>query len=286
MRITLPKKKMLEGYLFILPWIIGFLIFLAFPLGQSFIISFKKLISFIGFRFEFIGARNYLEVFLVDVDFVPRFIVVARDVLINVPIILIFSVGMAYLVNQKLRGRGVFKIIFFIPVVIASGPVISMLFSQGVGVTSILQKLDIGGFIYSYFDPIIAGPLIEILNRITFIVWRSGVQILICLAGLQGISPALYEAAKCDGATEWSMFWKVTLPMLMPILEISAIYSIIDSFTDIFNPFLEYIKNVGFRQFRLGYGAALGWIYFLFIFIIILIVLAVFRKYTFYAEGG
>jgi len=284
MKMSLSKKRVLEGYLFILPWIIGFLVFLAFPLGQSLVISFEKLEVLFGFKFEFIGMKNYFEAFLVDVNFVPAFIVIVRDVLINIPLILIFSIGMAYLVNQKLRGRGVFKIIFFVPVVIVSGPVIQRLFLQGVGVASIFQRLDIGGFIYTYFDPIIADPLIEILNRIIFILWRSGVPILICLAGFQAISPALYEAAKCDGADEWLMFWKITLPMLMPILEIAAIYSIIDSFTDVFNPLLNYIKHTVFKNFRYGYGAAMGWTYFILIFGIILITLAVFKKYMSYAE--
>ncbi len=284
MRISLSKKKTLEGYLFILPWIIGFVIFLAFPLGQSLIISFKELKVLFGFKFEFIGVRNYLEAFLIDVNFVPAFIIIVRDVLINIPLILIFSIGMAYLVNQKLYGRGIFKIIFFVPVVIVSGPVIQRLFLQGVGVASIFQRLDIGGFIYTYFDPIVADPLIEILNRIVFILWRSGVPILICLAGFQAISPALYEAAKCDGADEWLMFWKITLPMLMPILEIVVIYSIIDSFTDVFNPLLNYIKHTVFTGFRYGYGAAIGWSYFVLIFGIILVTLAVFKKYMFYAE--
>lgn len=283
MRITLSKKRTLEGYLFILPWIIGFLAFLAFPLGRSLFISFGKMIAFLGFKFEFIGAVNYLEAFLIDVDFVPEFIAVVRDALINIPIILIFSFFVAFLINQKLHGRVVFRIIFFLPVVMASGPVIERLFVQQVGIIPILQRLDIGGVIYTYFDPVIATPLVDIINRIMLVLWRSGVQILLCLAGLQAISPTLYEAAKCDGADEWSMFWKITLPMIMPILEISAIYTIVDSFTDVFNPLLTHIQDV-FNQHLFGYAAALGWIYFIFIFAIILITLSIFRRYMFYEE--
>ncbi len=284
MRIPLSKRKMLEGYLFILPWIIGFLVFLAFPLGRSLSISFGKMISLVGFKFEFVGVGNYLEAFLTDVDFVPSFIAVARDALINIPIILIFSFFVAFLINQKLPGRGVFRIIFFLPVVLACGPVIERLFVQQVGIMPILERLDIGGFIYTYLDPIIATPLVDILNRIMLVLWRSGVQILLCLAGLQAISPTLYEAAKCDGANEWSMLGKITIPMIMPILEVSAIYTIVDSFTDIFNPLLGFIQNVGFVQFRFGYAAALGWIYFIFIFAIIVTTLAIFRRYMFYEE--
>lgn len=284
MKITSSQRKMLEGYLFVLPWVIGFLVFLIFPLGRSLIISFAKMISVIGFKFKFIGIENYQRAFLMDIEFVPIFIAVARDTLINVPIILVFSLGIAYLINQKIPGKAVFKMVFFLPVVIASGPVIRLLLSQEVGTMSILQKLDIGGFIYTYFDPIIAAPLIEIFNRIIFTLWRSGVQIILCLAGLQVISPSLYEAAKCDGANEWSIFWKITLPMLVPILELSAIYTIVDSFTDIFNPILGYIDTVGFGRYHFGYAAALGWVYFVFIFAVLLTVLAIFRRYTFYAE--
>lgn len=284
MRITSSKRKALEGYLFVLPWIIGFLVFLMFPLGHSFIISFGKMISLYGFKFKFIGIENYGKAFLIDVKFIPIFKEVVWDTLINIPIILVFSLGVAYLVNQKIPGKAIFKMVFFLPVVIASGPVITYLSQQGGVAMPILQKLGIGEFIYAYFDPALANPLVKVLYRVMLVLWRSGIQILICLAGLQAISPTLYEAAKCDGANEWSMFWKITLPMLIPILELNAIYTIVDSFTDSLNPILQYIKLKGFQDTFFGYAAALGWIYFIFIFAVILAVLAIFRRYTFYME--
>jgi ABC-type sugar transport system permease subunit len=128
-----------------------------------------------------------------------------------------------------------------------------------------------------------------LLNRLLFVLWKTGVQMLIFLAGLNSVSPVLYEAARVDGATDWDRFWKVTLPLLSPVILVNLVYTIVDSFTDTFNQVLQYIQQTAFAGgFRLGYAAALGWIYFLIVFVILAVVVRITNRYVFYAgeRGG
>jgi ABC-type sugar transport system permease subunit len=293
-RLTLERRKALEGYLFVAPWLIGFLIFLLGPLVQSLRLSFSEVTDINGLQTNFIGFANYTEAFLVDERFVPTLLKVFRNSIMDVPIIMVFALFIAILVNQKMRGQTLFRALFFLPVVIGSGLVIQRLFEQGVGNiqnlssgAGTMQKpaLDINALLYTYLGPGPSQPIIEVLNRLLFVLWRSGVQILMFLAGLQGISAHLYEAARMDGATDWEIFWKVTLPMVSPILLVTGIYTVVDSFTDVFNDVLFFIRDIAFRgQFRFGYAAALGWVYFLMIFLIILLVVLITKRYVHY-EG-
>lgn len=284
-RVGLEQRKALYGWLYISPWILGFLGFLAYPLVHSFWLSFRNLDSVQGLQTSWIGMKNYVEAFVIDVRFVPTLITTIRNCIIDTPLILIFSLGMAMLANQKLYGRGVFRWIFFLPVVIGSGIVIQQLFGQGVGWrTSVLSTRGVADAIMFGLGPDAANAVFNLLQRVTFVLWRTGVQILIFIAGLHGMPTTLYEAARCDGVSEWELFWKITLPMLSPIVWLNAVYTIVDGFTDVFNPMLSYIKGIAFSgQLRMGYAAALGWVYFLVIFLMIMLVLSISKRYTFYA---
>lgn len=290
-RLTLRQRRAMQGYLFISLWAIGFLTFQAWPFIQSFWLSFNSVDMMAGFSLKWVGLDNYREAFFLDERFVPTLLQVLRDMAIDVPIIIVFSLFTAFLVNQPLTGRTFFRAIFFLPVVIASGEVLSYLYPQLADTGNTLgstasagRGLDIPGIVYMYLPPNIAELLLNTLNRLTLILWRSGIQILLFLAGLQGISSSLYEAAKVDGASDWEVFWKVTLPMLSPIFLVNVIYSIVDSFTDRFNPMLNLIKNAAFTgQFKLGYAAALGWVYFLVIFIILMVIMLISSRWVFYS---
>jgi len=286
MRLSLTTRRALKGYVFIAPWLIGFALFVASPFIRSFIISFQKVDMLMGFKMSWVGIANYKEAFFVDERFVPLLLGTIRNSIIDVPIILVFSLVVAFLCNQDIRGAMFFRAIFFLPVVIASGLVVEQLFHRGVGqeLVSFMRNMDVAGIIFIYFGSKAAQFFVELMNRITLVLWRSGVQILIFLAGLQGISPTLYEAAKVDGASDWASFWKITLPMLSPIILVNVIYTIVDSYTDIFNAMLNFIKNAAFTgQFRLGYAAALGWTYFIIIFVIIAIVFFWAQRWVFYS---
>lgn len=286
LRIPLHTQQAIMGYLFITPWIVGFLLFLAYPLIQSFWLSFNNLENLVNFQIKYIGLANYIEAFLIDVRFLPMLYTVVRNSFIDVPLIIVFSLFTAIVVNQKLPGQGIFRSIFFLPVVISSGLVVRELFGQyqaETGGSPIVRGIDVPTVIL-LVGPEFARTVFDLINRLALVLWRTGVQILLFLAGLQGISSTLYEAARVDGASEWEKFWKITLPMISPIILLVAIYTIVDSFTDIFNPILDYIKNLAFAgQFRMGYAAALGWIYFVVVFLMMGLVFWIGQRHTFYA---
>lgn len=287
MKLTLNQRRAIQGYIFISPWLLGFLVFIAKPFIDSFHISFNTVDMMAGFSLKSVGWQNYIEAFTMDEKFVPTLLKTVRDMAANVPVILVFALFTAYLVNQKVIGRTFFRGVFFLPVVIASGLVVEQLFKQGAGqfggASDTLTALNLPGLVDMYLGPV-AQMVKDLLNRVNLVLWSSGIQILLFLSGLQGISTSQYEAARCDGATDWEMFWKITLPNLSPILLVNIIYSIVDSFTDKFNPMLDLIKNYAFTgQFRLGYAAAVGWVYFLVIFVIIMVVVGTSKFWVFYA---
>ncbi|MER3404840.1 MAG: sugar ABC transporter permease [Chloroflexota bacterium] len=282
--LTLTQRRALEGYIFISPWIIGFSLFLAYPLFRSFYLSFFKLEALNLKKLTWVGIDHYKEAFLIDVKFLPAFWTTLTNNAVDIPIILVFSLLVAMLANQKLGAVKLFRVIFFLPVVIGSALVIRQLFEQGVGGLALTRQADWQGLLVAYFGPEFAANLNALLNRIILVLWRSGMQILIFLAGLHAISPTLYEAARIDGASDWEIFWKITLPMLSPIVLVNLIFTIVDSFTDAFNQVLTYVHQVAFSGgFRLGYAAALGWIYFFAVFAILTIALVWASRYVYYA---
>jgi ABC-type sugar transport system permease subunit len=197
---------------------------------------------------------------------------------------MIFSLFSAILANQKIKGVTAFRAVFFLPLVIGSAQVIQQLFDQGVGGAVLSRGVNIQELAFQYLGPDAASGVEGILNRLLFVLWKTGVQMLIFLAGLNSVSPVLYEAARVDGATDWDRFWKVTLPLLSPVILVNLVYTIVDSFTDTFNLVLQYIQQTAFAGgFRLGYAAALGWIYFAIVFIILAVVVKITNRYVFYA---
>ncbi len=280
----------MQGLLFIFPWLVGFAVFMADPFISSFRLTFNKVEMMDGFRLVWVGSANFVEAFTIDVNYVPTLLRVLRNMAFELPIIMVFALVVAYLTNQKLVGRTLFRAVFFLPVVIASGIVIQQFNSQGVGTVidsssaGSISGIDLTELLFNYLGPL-ATPLSQVINRLQLVLWRSGIQILLFLAGLQGISTTLYEAARVDGATDWEVFWKVTLPNLSPVILVNAIYTIVDSFTDQLNPMLNLIRTAAFSgQFRLGYAAALGWVYFAVIFLIIMIIWGTSKWWVFY--GG
>lgn len=285
MKFSLRTRNALNGYLFIFPWLIGFSIFVARPFLHSIRLAFSEVDMIAGFSLQWVGISNFNEAFFIDERFVPILVDVIQRNLVDVPIILTFALFTAFLVNQKIRGVVFFRAVFFLPVVIASGLVVERLFEQDVGSIEAVVGISIPSLVYTYLPVQFADIVVDVMTRLTLILWRSGIQILLFLAGFQGISPSLYEASRIDGATDWEIFWKITLPMLSPIILVNTIYTIVDGFTDIFNPMVDFIRTVAFSgSFRLGYAAALGWIYFLLVFLLIMLVFISSRKWVFY--GG
>ena len=268
MHLTLRQRQALIGYFFIALWLVGFSTFLMIPLVRNGIWSLTdKDMQNVSEPLKFIGLDNYIEAFTIDIEFVPYLLETFRNLVIDVPFILAFSLAVALLALQDVPGSLLFRAIFFLPVVIGSAAVIGRLFDMSGGQLVLFRGPGAQQFLQIYLG-----------DRLP-----AFMQFLIFTAGLKSIDPALYEAAEVDGASAWAQFWKVTLPMLSPVMLVNIIYTIIDSFTDYFNRVLWYVRLVTFRtELRLGYPSALGFIYFLLIFLLVVLVFVFVSRLTFY----
>jgi ABC-type sugar transport system permease subunit len=286
MRLSLRRQQILWGYIFIGPWIIGTLLLFAWPLGRSLLLSFQKVTGLVQLKSEWAGLANYSEAFREDVRLIPTLTETLGDLALDLPLILVFSLIMAILLARVRRGQTTLRAIFFMPVVIGSAGVIQELLRAGAGDEIMMSTME-PILVSSASSPMQGGivtPIQAVLDRLTLIIWRTGVQILLFVAGLNSIPPSLYEAAYVDGSTDWEAFWKITLPMLSPVILVAAIYTLVDSFTDPLNKVVNYIMDVSIGvSLRLDYGAALGWIYFVLVFVLIALLLRLSAGLVFYA---
>lgn len=299
-KLTLRGRDAIAGYLFIIPFLVGFFGIFLPMLYKSITYSFSNMKveqgGYILERAAKNGLEHYIYALTIDPDFNLELLGAIKDMAVNVPLILIFSFFAANLLNQKFRGRGVARSIFFLPVILTSGVVLGIessdLLQATLGPEGMLSSDDattvfnVANFLLEYTNlPLtIVSYLSEAVLGIYDIVIASGVQILIFLAGLQGISPSLYEASNMEGATGWENFWKITFPMISPLILVNAIYTIIDSFTSANNELMTEIKTTIFSQVKYGYGSAMAWIYFLLIAVIILVVGGLIARKVFYTD--
>lgn len=260
------------GYLFMLPWMIGFASFVAFPVGWSIFNSFNKIaLTSEGFRYTWVGLRNYYQMLFENNQYPMILIEYFSQVLLTIPLILVFAFFIALLLNLRFPGRGLMRTIFFLPVIFATGQVITELFSQGAGELPFMDTYNIVGLAESFFSGWLEDVVVTVLGQVVIILWYSGVQILIFIAGFQTIPRSLYEAIRVDGASPWESFWKITFPSMIPFIGLNAIYTIVDMFTFPFNPVLEIVQRNMFDAARgYGYASAMAWLYFLFVLLLIL----------------
>jgi ABC-type sugar transport system permease subunit len=189
-----------------------------------------------------------------------------------VPVMNILAIMIAILLNRQFRFRGFFRAIFFLPVIITSGPVIAELLRQGAGTIPSIAESGFLNVLEDVLPSFLNAPLQSLFSQIIFMLWFSGVQVVLYLAGLQKLDQSMYEAAQIDGANVWESFWKITLPSLRPMIVVSSIYTIVTLATFANNPIIVWISNVMFNPtFGYGYAAALAWIYFLVIAMMLLI---------------
>lgn len=297
-RFTLEQKNSFYGCMFILPWFIGLILFFIKPVFQSFTFSLNNIIMGpTGFKLEFIKLKNYVDAFTSD----PKFPRLLSDLLINlvydVPIILVFSFFVAVLLKEKFIGNSLMKAIFFLPVILGSGVFImyqgdaSMIQSatlnaakqEGIQAIQVLKSLNIENYLLEAgFPPqmlvYITGPI----NRIYNVISSSGIQIFIFLAGLNSISPQIYEACYIEGATGWEAFWKITFPMISPLILVNTIYSTVDTFTSLKNAPMNYVYEMAFTHFNFGLSSAMSWIFFAFLALILGAIGYVISKRVFY----
>jgi ABC-type sugar transport system permease subunit len=269
------KRSKLEGSLFIAPWAFGFLAFFAFPLAYSLYMSVHQVrITATGINATPVGLLYYREILFADggllYDDLFPFL---REALLMIPIILVFSLLTAILLNVRFGGRMVFRVIFFLPVIFASGQIIQEFIAQGEGQLAILNGLQVDRLLRDYVPGAWAAPIRSILGSFVLVLWYSGVQILIFIAGRQTISASVYEAARIDGADPWSTFWKITLPGLSPFLLLNLIYTVVDLFTFPSNPIISKVTTENY-----GVSSALAWIYFLIVLFFLGMALLVFNR--------
>ncbi|MCG8512730.1 MAG: sugar ABC transporter permease [Halanaerobiales bacterium] len=295
LKISLATKKSLIGYLFVLPFVIGFILFFLYPFIQSVIFSLSELkIVPDGYILEYVQFKNYNHALFINAKFSRVFMETLLRMLADVPLIIFFSLFAAMLLNQKFRGRLLVRTIFFLPVIMGAGVVLAM--ERVDYMTQILQSgQDVqGGFLSAaYLRSFLlqlkipeAGLeyIITVVGRIPEIIRASGIQILIFLAGLQSIPPSLFEASRVEGATQWENFWFIILPLISPLILTNIVYTIIDSFTAAHNELLGLIRDTAFGGAGYGVSTAMANIYFLAIAVILAISIAIISKWVFYHE--
>lgn len=268
------QREALYGYSFVLIWIIGFALFTILPLGQTFFYSMNRVtVSATGINLDFVKWDNYTRAIFTDPRFIELIIEYVIETLVSVPIVVIFSMIIAMLLNLKFKFKGVFRTIFFLPVVITSGPVIQELTSQGAtSVPGIANSLAIAEFL-SQLPSYLRNPIEYLLSSFILILWFSGVQILIYLSSLQKIDKSIYEAASIDGASAWESFWKITLPSLSTTTLIIAVYTIIalSHFSE--NKVVKYIYSQTYAvEGGIGYSSAISFIYFIVLILLLAII--------------
>ncbi|MBR3108471.1 MAG: sugar ABC transporter permease [Clostridia bacterium] len=280
-RLGIDRKRSLEAYIFLVPWLIGVCLFFAYPIFVSVRLAFSDIVEFKGLKTAWVGLENFQYIFFYDINFVPHFLKVVLDTLVNTPLCIVFSLVIAILINRKMVGRGFFRTAFFIPVLLGTGYIMKQLLGMGVDGMTITTGIAVPKLIAELLGPSITDVVQGFLDRITVVLWKSGVQIVLFLAGLQGISGSLYEAAKVDGATEWEMFWKITLPMISPVIMMNIVYTIVSFFTDTTNPLVDYIYKMNFTNQQFEYAAAMSWVYFIFALILCLTSILLMRRHVY-----
>ena len=273
---SFEKRKNRAGYVFLSPWLFATVFLLIYPVVFSFLMSFGNIKSLTSYNMTFAGFENYKEAFVVDDSFLPMLLSTVSTMLIDTPMILIFSLITAVILNRSFKLRSFFRLVFFLPVLLGTGYIMSQLLGQNVqsGSMEIARGMLLPANVQQYLGSTLTRYITDFFNRITLIMWNSGVQIVLFLSGLQGISPSLYEASRIDGASEWEIFWKITLPMTTPILLLNAVYTVISfAFED--NDLLNYIVSQGFEKNKFEYSSAMSWIYFSVVLILLGVIFAV-----------
>lgn len=262
--VSLLLREALHGYAFVLIWMLGFALFTFLPLLETLRYSFHRVtVTAVGIELDFLDWANYTRALFTDPSFVELLISYAIETLVSVPIVLIFSMIIALFLNLNFKLKGLFRTIFFLPVVITSGPVIKELTAQGTTAAPGIADIPAVVEFLAQLPRALRNPVEYLLTSFILILWFSGVQILIYLASLQKVDKSIYEAAAIDGASGWEMYWKITLPSLSTATMVNAIYTIITLSHFSENKVIQYIYNQTYNVHGgIGYASAMAFIYF------------------------
>lgn len=287
----------MAGWFFIAPFVIGVILIFAGIVVDSIRYSFSDIvITGTGYTLDFVGWKNYKYALTVDPDFVRLVVTTFGDFALTTFVTIFFSLFIAMVLNQKMRGRGFFRAMFMLPVVLATGIVAQADASNALmeryqdmsGIemgNAALGGLDLAQTLQNmYIDSSVVDFITGLINNIYSVVNYSGVQILLFLAALQAISPSIYESARMEGATGWESFWKITLPIVSPIIYVNTIYTAVDSFTRADNSVMSLISTTMVGKTDYGGGTAMAWVYFLLILLVLGAISLISRRLVYYQE--
>ncbi|MDR0503044.1 MAG: sugar ABC transporter permease [Treponema sp.] len=297
--LTIEGRNAVAGYLFLLPFLIGFLAFMFYPILESLIMVFNRVkIDTVNSRFlmEYIGLENLKRVVMVDAEFNRMLTEEIWRMVLIVPAIIIFSLFVALLLNQEFKARGFVRAVFFLPVILSSGIMIGLetnnsllnsmaeIIKEGnlmkTSITRVLQDILVTEGAASDF----MAYIFKIVNQIYDIAMASGIQIIIFLSALQTIPPSMFEAAEIEGATSWECFWKITFPMVSPLILVNVVYSVVDYFLRTDNRVMMKINSALMQRLEFGFSTAMAWVYFLAVIVILGIAMGIISKRVYYYE--
>lgn len=261
----LVARREMKGYIFLLPWLVGFVCFFALPLAQSFIYSLSNVkMTAAGRKMSYVGFDNFKYLFNEDTVFTGLLSDFYREAILRLAVILVFSLVIAMMLNHNIKGKGVYRTIFFLPIIVVSGPVLQRLMDEGATTVPLIESYGVSGIVSELLPASLANPLNSLFTQLILVLWYSGVPILIYMAGLQKIDRSVYEAALIDGAGGWVAFWKITLPAIQPMILINGIYTLVFLATSGLNNVISEINSRMFNtSFGGGYGvaSAMAWVY-------------------------
>ena len=269
--VSFQRRGVLTCLLFVSPWLVGAAVFFLYPLFYSLRLSFGVIENPATQKVVFAGFENFRVAFMEDARFFPMLLSIAKDTLINTPLIVVFALFIATLLSKDIRGKGLFRSVFFLPVILGTGFVMQQLLGvqMNADAVEVARGILLPEKVVRFLNPGVTQVILEFLSRVTLVLWKSGVQIIIFPAGLQAIPRSFYEAARVDAATEWECFWFISLPMMAPTLLLGAVYTIVAGFLDTSNEMLGYIHELGFQWSQFEYASAVSWLYFLFVILVL-----------------
>ena len=288
----------LQGWIFLIPLLLGLFLFFLIPMINSFRFSVNDIyVDGDGYHFaKFNGLSNYYEALFVDNNYTRTLFGAIGSMVATVPLVIVFSFFIAAVLNQRFKGRSVFRIIFFLPVIIASA--ISLtggdILQKSMGNSDVFKNtfgtaaMSLSGKIGEYLLTLgakqnLVDTVTGAINNAYGIINLSGIQILIFLTGMESIPSSLYEASRVEGATSWETFWKITFPMISPLILTCVVYTVVDTFTATSNPVMEIIHKTAFGSSQnFSLSSAMAWIYFLLIIGILGITSALVSRRIFY----
>jgi len=292
------KKGKLEsrrgrwGYVFTFPFIIGAVLGIIYPVVLSLVYSFGELVpQEIGYKINFVGIENYKTLFTVDPDFTRQLVETLQNTILKVPVAIIFSFFLACVLNSEFPGRGLARTVLFLPMIISSKLVKTLLNQDIVSsemsnkgaeeavmlsdkFAEFLMSLNVGDGLADF--------LTSSVNDIQNLLYMSVIPTIIILAGLQSVSRSIYEASYVEGATSWEVLWKISLPMVSPLLLVSLIYCVIDSFTGVGNSIISRVGYECFTAFNFGIGSAVAWSYLIVVLLIVAVVFLIANRFVSY----